>query len=51
MTEEQPRIAVIGTGGTISYLGRDGLDIVRYVETGNIYEADEQKDQAPNVKQ
>lgn len=41
MTEEQPRIAVIGTGGTISYLGRDGLDIVRYVETGNIYEVDE----------
>ena len=33
MTEEQPRVAVIGTGGTISYLGRDGLDIVRYVET------------------
>ncbi|MFP6726186.1 MAG: asparaginase domain-containing protein, partial [Alphaproteobacteria bacterium] len=41
MTEEQPRIAVIGTGGTISYLGRDGLDIVRYVETGKIYEVDE----------
>ena len=41
MTNRQPRIAVIGTGGTISYLGRDGLDIVRYVETGNIYEVDE----------
>jgi len=41
MTKEQPRIAVIGTGGTISYLGRDGLDIVRYVETGKIYEVDE----------
>ncbi len=41
MTKEQPRIAVIGTGGTISSLGRDGLDIVRYVETGKIYEVDE----------
>ena len=41
LTKEQHRIAVIGTGGTISYVGRDGLDIVRYVETRKIYEVDE----------
>ena len=41
MTKQQPRIAVIGTGGTISSVGRDSLDIVRYVEIGKIYEVDE----------
>ena len=41
MSEQQPRVAVIGTGGTISSVGRDGLDIVRYVEIGKIYEVDE----------
>lgn len=41
MTGQQPRVAVIGTGGTISSVGRDGLDIVRYVDTGKIYEVDE----------
>ena len=41
MTKQQPRVAVIGTGGTISSVGRDGLDIVRYVEIGKIYEVDE----------
>ena len=41
MSEQQPRVAVIGTGGTISSVGRDGLDIVRYVDVGKIYEVDE----------
>ena len=41
MTQQQERVAVIGTGGTISSVGRDGLDIVRYVDTGKIYEVDE----------
>jgi L-asparaginase len=31
MTEQNlPRVAVIGTGGTISYVGRDNLDLVNY---------------------
>ena len=43
MSEQQPRVAVIGTGGTISSVGRDGLDIVRYVDVGKIYEIDEHR--------
>ena len=33
----KPRIAVIGTGGTISSVGRDTLDLAAYVETGQKY--------------
>jgi L-asparaginase len=33
------RIAVIGTGGTISSIGRDGYDLVNYVSTGKKYDA------------
>lgn len=29
-----PRVAVVGTGGTISSIGKDSLDIVRYGENG-----------------
>jgi len=36
-----PRIAVIGTGGTISSVGRDTLDTTRYVELRRIYTVDE----------
>lgn len=41
MNKGQPRVAVIGTGGTISSVGRHGLDIVRYVDNNKIYEVDE----------
>lgn len=41
MSSGQPRVAVIGTGGTISSVGRNSLDIVRYVENGKIYQVDE----------
>ncbi|MEE2688250.1 MAG: asparaginase [Pseudomonadota bacterium] len=36
-----PRVAVIGTGGTISSVGRHGLDLVAYLENNKIYEVDE----------
>ena len=31
-----PRVAVIGTGGTISSVGRHGLDLVAYLENNQI---------------
>lgn len=36
-----PRVAVIGTGGTISSLGHDSLDVLNYSDTGNKLEADQ----------
>ena len=36
-----PRITVIGTGGTISSVGKHGLDLVAYLENNKIYEVDE----------
>jgi L-asparaginase len=36
-----PRVAVIGTGGTISSLGADSLDVINYGDTGNRLEADQ----------
>ena len=37
----KPRVAVVGTGGTISSVGRHSLDLVRYVENNQVYEVDE----------
>ena len=31
---ERRRVALIGTGGTISSLGRDSLDVWQYMDTG-----------------
>lgn len=36
-----PRVAVIGTGGTISSIGRDNLDIATYADNKKKYEVDE----------
>ena len=36
-----PRVAVIGTGGTISSVGRDSLDVWQYMDHGKRLEADE----------
>jgi L-asparaginase len=36
-----PRVAVIGTGGTISSVGRDNLDIATYSDNKKKYEVDE----------
>lgn len=40
-TPSRPRVAVIGTGGTISSVGRDSLDIATYVDNNKKYEVDE----------
>ena len=36
-----PRVAVIGTGGTISSIGENSLDVLNYADTGHKLEADE----------
>ena len=36
-----PRVAVIGTGGTISSIGHDSLDVLNYSDTGKKLEADQ----------
>jgi L-asparaginase len=33
--EPKPRVALIGTGGTISSMGRDSLDVWQYMDTGS----------------
>ena len=43
-------MAVIGTGGTISSVGRDSLDLVDYILTGKKYEADELIEQFPEIR-
>ena len=48
-TAPLPRIAVIGTGGTISSVGRDSLDIATYTDTGEKYEVDELLAQFPET--
>ena len=35
MTEHKPRIAFLGTGGTISYTGRNSLDVWEYMDYGS----------------
>jgi len=37
----KPRVAVIGTGGTISFLGADSLDVLDYAESEAMLDADE----------
>ena len=38
---DKPRVAVIGTGGTISSLGADSLDVLNYAERDMRLEADQ----------
>jgi L-asparaginase len=40
-TPSKPRVALIGTGGTISSIGRDSLDLWEYMDTGLKAEPDE----------
>ena len=44
-----PRVAVIGTGGTISSVGKHGLDLVAYLENNKIYEVDELLNAFPEI--
>lgn len=39
-SEQRPRVAVIGTGGTISFDGRDSRDAYEYMEFGRRHEID-----------
>lgn len=47
----KPRVAVIGTGGTISSVGRHSLDLIEYVDVKKIYEIDELLARFPEVGQ
>lgn len=37
----KPRVALIGTGGTIASIGRDSLDLWEYMDAGRKAEPDE----------
>jgi L-asparaginase len=41
MTQNKPKIAFIGTGGTISSIGRDALDLIDYPDNGAKLAVDE----------
>ena len=43
------RVALIGTGGTISSIGRDSLDIWEYMDTSRKAEPDELLQRFPEV--
>ncbi|MCH9672632.1 MAG: asparaginase [Gammaproteobacteria bacterium] len=45
----KPRIAVIGTGGTISSVGRHSLELAEYVNHKTIYTVDELLERIPEV--
>ncbi len=45
----KPRVALIGTGGTISSVGKDGLDLVNYTKQNRKYDAVEQLAAFPEV--
>jgi L-asparaginase len=44
-----PRVAIIGTGGTIASVGVDSLDLTAYVRTGKVYALDELLAQVPEL--
>lgn len=46
----QPKVAVIGTGGTISSIGKDPFDIVHYGGTKQMLQADELVAHFPEVR-
>ncbi len=48
-TTSKPRVALIGTGGTISSVGKDGLDLVNYTKQNRKYDAVEQLAAFPEV--
>ena len=52
MTESRkPRVALIGTGGTISSIGRDSLDVWEYMDTGKKVGPDELLARVPEMAQ
>lgn len=51
MSEAKPKVAVIGTGGTISSVGRHKLDMVDYAANKRIYDVHELLAQVPELNQ
>jgi L-asparaginase/Glu-tRNA(Gln) amidotransferase subunit D len=52
MTEQSKRrVALIGTGGTISSLGRDSLDVWEYMDAGRKIEPDDLLARYPETAQ
>ena len=49
MNAAKPRVALIGTGGTISSIGRDSLDLWEYMDTSRKAEPDELLQRFPEV--
>lgn len=49
--DNKPRIAVIGTGGSISTVGRHNLDLYEYGDYGTVLEIDELLERFPEVYQ
>jgi L-asparaginase len=49
MTKSSTRIAVIGTGGSISAIGRHSLDLFEYIDFGRIIEVDELLEMFPEA--
>ncbi len=49
--QSKPRVALIGTGGTISSIGRDSLDVWEYMDTGQKIGPDDLVARYPEVKQ
>lgn len=49
MNTKKPRIAVIGTGGTISSRGAHPLELVNYIDRGLVYNVDEVVERTPNL--
>lgn len=45
----KPKVAVVGTGGTIASVGVDRLDLAFYGQTGKVYQLDELLDQIPDL--
>lgn len=46
---DKPKVAIIGTGGTISSIGRDEMDVVDYVTLGKMRTAAEMIDTFPSA--
>jgi L-asparaginase len=49
MMTAKPRVALIGTGGTISWIGRGSLDLWEYMDTGRKAEPDELLERFPEA--
>jgi L-asparaginase len=51
MSQTKPKVAFIGTGGTISSIGRDALDLIDYPDSGAKLEVDELIEKFPLVRE